>query len=190
MLPPPTLKNAQTLVLNANMTPLSWAPLSVCDWRDAFVAVMLERVIQVKTYDDLIAHSANDWFEVPSVVALTSYRHRRTVPFTRYNVFLRDEFQCQYCGEYFSPNELTFDHVFPRSRGGKVSFENISSACAQCNHRKGSLTLGEAKMKLIRAPYRPTPEQIDEKGRRLSKAHLALHQSWQDFLYWDVELET
>lgn len=108
--------NLRTLILNADMQPLSWAPLSVCNWQDAFVAVHQERVIQVKTYDDVAVHSASDTFEVPAVVALKRYRKRKKVAFTRYNVFLRDEFCCQYCGNRFAAKDLTFDHVIQIGR--------------------------------------------------------------------------
>ena len=91
----PNLSGLRTLVLNADMQPLSWAPLSVWSWEDAFVAVHQDRVVQVKTYEDVRVHSATDSFEVPAVVALKSYRRRKKVAFTRYHVFLRDEFTCQ-----------------------------------------------------------------------------------------------
>jgi 5-methylcytosine-specific restriction endonuclease McrA len=178
----------RTLVLNADMQPLSWAPLSIWSWQDAFVAVMQERVVQVKAYEDVVVRSASRTHEVPSVVALKAYRKRKIAAFTRYHVFLRDEFKCQYCGEKFSPKELTFDHVIPRSKNGVAAWSNIVACCSADNLRKGNLTPKQAGMKLLRQPFEPSPRQLDEIARRLQCAQ-DLHQSWMDFLYWDSELE-
>ena len=178
----------RTLVLNADMQPLSWAPLSVWSWQDAFVAVIQERVVQVKTYDDVVVRSATQSFEVPSVVALKSYRQRKVAAFTRFHLFLRDEFTCQYCGVRLSPKELTFDHVIPRSKNGHAEWTNIVACCPADNLRKGNLTPKQAGMKLLRRPFVPTPRQLDEAARRLQCTQ-DLHQSWMDFLYWDSELE-
>ncbi len=184
------IANLRTLVLNADMQPLSWAPLSVWGWQDAFVAVVKERVIQLKTYDNVLVHSASREFEVPSVVALKNYHRRKKVAFTRYHLFLRDEFKCQYCGHGFSANDLTFDHVIPRSRGGASVWTNIVACCGPDNLRKGNLTPKEARMKLRRDPVEPTPFELDVAARRLHWATHDLHQTWMDFLYWDSELET
>lgn len=185
----PDLAHLRTLVLNADMQPLSWAPLSVWSWQTAFVAVMQERVIQVKTYDDVVARSGSGAFEVPAVVALKRYRKRRKVAFTRYHLFLRDEFRCQYCGGRFSARELTFDHVVPRSRGGRTSWENIVACCSADNLRKGNKAPREAGMKLMRVPFEPSPHQLDAAARKLPLAQAELHQTWLDFLYWDAEIE-
>lgn len=179
----------RTLVLNADMQPLSWAPLSVWSWQEAFVAVIQERVIQLKTYDDVLVHSATRSFPVPAVVALKSFRRRKKVSFTRYNLFLRDEFRCQYCGQRFHAKDLTFDHVIPRSKGGTAAWSNIVACCGADNLRKGCHTPEHAGMRLLRPPFEPTPYQIDMAARRLPWAKADLHQTWMDFLYWDSELE-
>lgn len=186
----PNLNNLRTLVLNANMQPLSWAPLSVWTWQDAFVAVHQDRVIQIKTYDDIVIRSATRTFDVPSVVALKTYQQRKRVGFTRYNLFLRDEFTCQYCGNRFSAKDLTFDHVLPRSKGGKSVWTNIVASCRADNARKGNLTLKQARMRLRRRPFKPTVQQLDAAARRLPFSKGDLHQTWLDFLYWDSELDT
>jgi 5-methylcytosine-specific restriction endonuclease McrA len=99
-------------------------------------------------------------------------------------VFLRDSFACQYCG---AGEELTFDHVTPRSRGGRTTWENIVTACARCNLGKGGRTPREAHMHPHRAPHRPTMFELQEHGRKFPPNHL--HESWLDYLYWDIELE-
>ncbi len=181
--------NLRTLVLNADMQPLSWAPLSVWSWQQALVAVMQNRVVQLKSYDDVMVHSASQHYEVPAVVALKRYRKRKSVSFTRFHVFLRDEFTCQYCGKQFMAKDLTFDHVQPRSRGGLTRWENIVTACGPDNLRKANKTPREAHMKLMRPPFAPTPHQLDAAARLLPRVRQDLHQTWMDYLYWGSELE-
>lgn len=185
-----SVANLRTLVLNADLQPLSWAPLSVWSWQQAFVAVLQNRVVQLKAYDDVLVHSSRSEFEVPAVVALKRYRRRKKVSFTRYHVFLRDEFTCQYCGKRFAANDLTFDHVLPRSRKGSSRWDNIVACCGPDNLRKANKTPREAGMKLLRQPFEPTPIQLDAAARRLPWAKTDLHQTWMDFLYWGSELES
>lgn len=101
--------------------------------------------------------AVNFQIQVPRVVRLLHYDRvpRRTVRFNRRNLFARDEHVCQYCGDDFPPSQLSFDHVVPRSRGGKTTWENIVSCCFRCNARKGGRTPHEAKMRLIRDPKKP-----------------------------------
>ena len=106
------------LVLNADYRPLSYYPLSLWSWQDAIKAVFLDRVNIVSEYEAAV-HSPTFEMKLPSVVVLKTYiRPNRYPAFTRFNVFLRDKFECQYCA---SPSELTFDHVVPRSKGGRTS---------------------------------------------------------------------
>ena len=129
------------LVLNADYRPLTYYPLSLWPWQETIKAVFLGRVDVVSTYDKLI-HSPSFEMPLPSVVSLKQYVAQDRPPaFTRFNVFLRDSFACQYCG---SGDELTFDHVMPRSRGGRTTWENIVTACARCNLAKGGRTPREA----------------------------------------------
>lgn len=184
------VNNLRTLILNADMQPLSYAPLSVCSWQQAIVSVFQDRVVQIKSYDNVYIRTAAREFEVPAVVALKKYRKRKHVAFTRYNVFLRDEFTCQYCGHRFPAKDLTFDHVVPRSKGGLSSWENIVSCCSRDNVKKGSKTPAQAGLKLMRKPFQPTAFQLDAAAMRLLDTADTLHQSWFDFLYWDAELES
>src|SRR3954471_16522106 len=103
------------LVLNADFRPLSYYPLSLWSWQDAIKAVFLDRVNIVEHYDRAV-RSPSFEIQLPSVVSLKSFVKPSTHPaFTRFNVFLRDRFACQYCA---SPEDLTFDHILPRSKGG------------------------------------------------------------------------
>ena len=171
------------LVLNADYTPLSYYPLSVWPWQTAIKAVFLDRVDIVANYDREV-HSPNATMRLPSVIALKQYVRPSEHPaFTRFNLFLRDRFQCQYCG---TGKDLTFDHVVPRSQGGRTTWENVATACAPCNLKKGGRTPRQAKMQLNLSPIRPTNWHLQEHGRAFPPNYL--HQSWHDWLYWDTEL--
>lgn len=178
----------KTLVLNADMQPLSWGPLSVWPWQDAMVAVLQDRVHQVCTYD-MEVRSARTAFKIPSVVALKDYHRRKKVSFTRYHVFLRDAFRCQYCGQSFDSRDLTFDHVIPRSKGGRTSWDNIVTCCHRDNLLKGSKSVREAGLTLLRKPFEPSPYQLDQAAKRCGSLKDSLHETWLDFLYWDIALE-
>ncbi len=172
------------LVLNADFRPLSYYPLSLWAWQDSVKAVFLERVNILSHYDKVI-RSPSFEMQLPSVVCLKSYVKTASYPaFTRFNVFLRDRFRCQYCG---SPDDLTFDHVVPRARGGQTTWENVVTACSPCNLRKGAKSVREAHMHLERGPYMPSVQQLHSNGRLFPPNHL--HESWMDYLYWDSELE-
>jgi 5-methylcytosine-specific restriction endonuclease McrA len=172
------------LVLNADYTPLSYYPLSLWPWQTAVKAMFLERVDVVAHYEREV-HSPSRALKLPSVIALRQFVKPNEYPaFTRFNLFLRDRFRCVYCG---SGRELTFDHVVPRAQGGRTTWENVATACAPCNLRKGGRTPAQAKMHFEREPIRPTSWQLQDHGKSFPPNYL--HQSWRDYLYWDVELE-
>src|SRR4051795_8586412 len=130
-------ESCPALVLNADYTPLSYYPLSLWPWQTAVKAMFLERVDVVAHYDREV-HSPSIALKLPSVIALRDYVRPNEYPaFTRFNLFLRDRFSCVYCG---SRRELTFDHVVPRAQGGRTTWENVATACAPCNLRKGGRT--------------------------------------------------
>ena len=132
-----SLDRCPTLVLNADYRPLSYYPLSLWPWHDTVKAVFLDRVNVLSEYDRQV-RSPSWAFNLPSVIALKQYIAVTKRPaFTRFNVFLRDHFSCQYCGSAKPVEELTFDHVVPRARGGRTLWTNVVAACAPCNLRKG-----------------------------------------------------
>lgn len=182
------VEQCPALVLNADYRPLSYFPLSLWSWQDAVKAVFCDRVNVVSEYDRLV-RSPNWEMRLPSVISLKEYVTPAPRPaFTRFNVFLRDRFTCQYCGHPFSTESLTFDHVLPRSRGGRTEWSNIVTACNPCNLKKGDRQMAAAGMSLTRLPHRPTAYELQENGRGFPPNYL--HKSWRDFLYWDAELET
>ncbi|KAA0920652.1 HNH endonuclease [Aquicoccus porphyridii] len=181
---PGALKQFPALVLNADYRPLSYYPLSLWPWQEAVKAAWLDRVDIVAEYDHVV-RSPSIEIRVPSVVVLKDYiKPMKRVAFTRFNLFLRDEFCCQYCG---AKGDLTFDHVVPRAAGGVTSWENVVAACSSCNLRKGSKSLRQARMSLQKPPRMPGAEELRNLGRKFPPGHL--HESWLDFLYWDAELD-
>ena len=172
------------LVLNADFQPLSYHPLSTWDWETTIHSVYRDRVSVVEYYDDTFIRSPRTQHRLPSVVALKEYApQKKLAPFTRFNVFLRDGFCCQYCSRKFEPKDLTFDHVLPRALGGTSSWTNVVAACRICNHLKGD----KLHMKPLRKPYRPAPYEMYELGRQFPPRYL--HASWADYTYWDVPLD-
>lgn len=172
------------LVLNADYRPLSYFPLSLWSWQDAVKAVFLNRVNIVSEYERTV-RSPSFEIRLPSVVSLKQYvRPARHPAFTRFNVFLRDRFACQYCG---AGDDLTFDHLIPRAHGGQTTWENVVAACSDCNLRKGGLLPAAAGMWPHQMPYRPSVFDLQKNGRQFPPNYL--HESWLDYLYWDTELE-
>ena len=178
------LEKCPALVLNADYRPLSYYPLSLWCWQDAVKSVFLNRVSIVSNYERKI-RSPSFEMSLPSVIALKSFIKPSENPnFTRFNVFLRDKFSCQYCG---SKKELTFDHLLPRSKGGKTNWDNVVTACSSCNVQKGGRLLKFSGMTLNQKPFCPTTEDLHKNGKNFPPNFL--HKSWMDYLYWDVELE-
>lgn len=142
----------QVLVLNAG-----YEPLSLVSVRRAIVLLLREKAELIEATQQML-HSASDALPIPLVIRLVHYvklPHRR-VPPTRAAVMLRDLNTCQYCGDSPGRQELTVDHIIPRSRGGAHSWQNLVTACKRCNQKKGSCTPEEAMMQLIRKPFEPS----------------------------------
>lgn len=129
---------------------------------------------------------------IPRVILLTAYDRfpKREVRFSRLNILIRDNYTCQYCGEQLKKNQLNLDHVIPRSRGGKTTWDNVVASCHDCNRTKGGQLPEETGIHLIRKPFRPKTFPF---SMLLSKPNI--HHAWKpflnivDFSYWNVELE-
>jgi len=139
------------LLLNA-----TYEPLSIVDWKKAITLVLLGKAEIVEPQDRAV-RSATRSHELPSVLRLYARVKvpRRSVQFSRSNVYRRDSYQCQYCTRKYPVSMLTFDHVLPRSRGGLTSWENIVTSCEECNRQKGDRTPLEAGMPLRSKPKEP-----------------------------------
>lgn len=142
---------SHTLLLNQNYEPISVLPLSVVNWQHAIKLYFLDRVSILESYPDWVVRSEKISLNVPSVCVTKEYfNYKKAVKFSRSNLYLRDLYTCQYCGEVFNQQELTIDHVIPRMAGGKTNFENTVTCCKPCNHYKGS-----KHIKPLRKPYKP-----------------------------------
>lgn len=142
--------NGHVLVLNRD-----YSALSICSVQRALVMVHLEKAELVEADPRKVINSPSRQYPFPSIVRLNLYVRvpYRKIMLSRKNVLRRDRFKCQYCGH---PDKLTIDHVFPKSRGGKDTWENLVAACIPCNNRKGNRTPEEARMTLARKPFRPS----------------------------------
>ncbi|RLA94086.1 MAG: HNH endonuclease [Deltaproteobacteria bacterium] len=170
-----------TLLLNA-----TYEPLRVISWKKAVVLVILGKVEVIEEYDREI-RSVSFSIKLPSVVRLLRYVRRggAEVKFSRRNIYARDGYRCQYCGRQFPYDELTCDHVIPRSRGGRTEWTNVVTCCRECNHRKGGRTPEEAGMRLLRQPKRPAWLPFIRITIRMKNPP----RSWLDYFYWNVEVE-
>lgn len=148
--------DANVLVLNTD-----FQPLNVCNVRRAVVLLEKQKALSVEL-DGAIIRSERRALRAPSVIRLQYHvkRPRPVVKLTRREILSRDDHTCQYCGRHGS--DLTIDHVTPRHRGGQHTWENVVTACKSCNHRKGGRTASEARMSLLRQPFRPpaTPRYL------------------------------
>ena len=173
------------LILNADYRPLSYFPLSLWPWQEAIKAVYLKRVNVAAEYEEVV-RSEKLTLPLPSVIVLKNYVvPTKTVPFTRANLFLRDEFTCQYCG--CKGKDLTFDHVVPKSRGGKTRWDNVVAACQSCNLRKAAKTTSQVGFKLKKVPTKPSAEVLLNKGKKFPPSNM--HKSWSDFLYFENDFD-
>jgi len=170
----------QVLLLN-----ITYEPLKVINWKKAITLLCLEKVEVIEEYNRKI-HSVSFTIKLPSVVRLLRMvkKPKTPVKFSRQNIYARDKYKCQYCGRQLPTEELTYDHIIPKSRGGKTKWENIVTCCIQCNRRKGGRTHTEAGMKLIRIPSRPTWLP----ALRITIGFREVPNTWRDYLYWNLEL--
>jgi 5-methylcytosine-specific restriction endonuclease McrA len=173
----------QTLLLNA-----TYEPLKVVHWQKA-VTLWCQGKVEIIAHHDREVRAVSFSFKLPSVIRLLRYVRIKKrfdyVPFSRANIYARDEFTCQYCAGVHPTQELTFDHVVPVSQGGRKDWENIVTCCVSCNRRKGGRTPEEARMRLIRSPRRP----ISAPAIRITIGLRSAPESWRDYLYWNLELE-
>jgi 5-methylcytosine-specific restriction endonuclease McrA len=170
----------QVLLLN-----ISYEPLRIINWKKAITLLVLGKVEVLEEYGREI-HAVSFSVRLPSVVRLLRMVRRPKTPvkFSRQNIYARDRHRCQYCGERFPAEDLTYDHILPRSRGGKTRWDNIVTCCIRCNRKKGGRTPEEANMRLVRKPFRP--KWMPAVKITVGFSHMP--DCWRDYLYWHVEL--
>lgn len=170
----------RTLVLSQG-----FEPIKIVSWERALTLLFLGKVEVIEEYDRNVK-TTSIVIKIPSVVRLLkAFRwHKKPVKFSRVNIFGRDKYTCQYCGEKKLIRELTYDHVVPRAQGGKTEWSNITTCCGTCNHKKANRTPAQAGMKLLSPPVRPVigPSLIVTMSRN------SMPDAWRDYLYWTEEL--
>ena len=141
----------RTLLLDS-----TFFPVRIINWQKAMILLLTGRAEVVTEYDDKLIRSTTKSFSLPKILRLYNKHHeRQKVKFSRLNVYLRDNYTCQYCSKHFRFSELTFDHVMPVSKGGETSWENIVTCCKSCNSKKGAKLLNETNFKLLKQPKKP-----------------------------------
>jgi 5-methylcytosine-specific restriction endonuclease McrA len=161
------------LVLNHN-----YEPLNICNIRRAVVLVITGKAEILEAYEVDVT-TPRYRFDAPSVIRLSNMirRPHPRVKLCRREIFIRDNFTCQYCGK--RTGDLTIDHVVPRSKGGGHSWENLVSACRSCNHRKGGKSPAEARLMLMREPFEPRAGRYYSIQRALSSS---VNETWLKFV--------
>lgn len=169
-----------TLVLDR-----AYRPHAIVSWQRALTLFFLNRIEIVESYDEEI-RSVSISIRMPAVVRLlTKIRDsKKGVKFSRINILTRDKFFCQYCGRKFAMSKLNYDHVLPRARGGKTTWENIVTACYPCNDRKGDRTPQEARMPLLREPVRPQSLPLT-----MLRIEGTPPDRWASYLFWTTKLD-
>ena len=164
-----------------------YEPIKVISWQRAITLLTLGKVEVIEEYDHEI-RAVSVVIKIPAVVRLLRAfrRHAKPVKFSRINIYARDGYRCQYCGTKCSISELTYDHVIPRAKGGRTTWDNIVTCCYPCNYTKGSRTPAEAKMSLKSAPVRP--QWVPAVTIRVSTR--SVPDAWRDYLYWTGEIES
>ena len=158
------------LVLNTN-----YSPMDICSARRAICLFYNEKVEILETYKDMV-RSPSVNLSLPSIIKLKNFvkNNNMNVILTRKNLFIRDAYQCQYCFSKKSP--LTLDHVIPKNKGGKDTWDNLVTACQLCNRKKGDKTLEQAKMPLKNYPKKPNKiqyfQQFIKEDQRAWKPYL------------------
>jgi|TARA_A100000172_G_scaffold32948_2_gene19760 5-methylcytosine-specific restriction endonuclease McrA len=155
----------------------AYKPIEIITWQEAFVLTWLKKAYAVE-YSDKWVHSATKKFQIPSVIVLFRYIDEKffTLPCTRKNILVRDEYKCQYCAQNFREANLTIDHVIPKSKGGCSTWDNVVAACKPCNQKKRDYLVENAPVSLIRKPKKPSYRSIIKK--RIGNANL----KWKQYL--------
>jgi len=167
--------NATTKALKLDS---SYRPLEIVDAVEALVLCLIGKARAIETYKKEIK-SVSESFKLPAVIVLTRYVKFQfhTMTCTRANVIWRDQNKCQYCAKEEESKVLTIDHVLPRSKGGKNTWENLVAACKKCNQKKGDRTPKEANMKLLRKPKKPKSSVLRTLGNK------QIDDLWKNYLW-------
>ena len=163
--------HGQVLVLNQD-----YQPLTVCGVKRAVMLTFMGKAELLHRNPELKIRSVTQSYDYPTVVRLLSYIRvpYNNIVVTRRNILKRDGYRCQYCN---AREDLTIDHVIPRSRGGRDTWKNLVTSCASCNIKKGNRTPREASMKLLKKPYKPNHILY------LQTIVASVKEDWKPYLY-------
>jgi 5-methylcytosine-specific restriction endonuclease McrA len=193
-----SLRDYTTLILNADYTPMDTWPPSIESAIDAIKMVLRGRADIVDAWPDAFCRSTSVTLPIPKVVVIREFAPVYGDPkFCRASILLRDRYCCQYCGGRFESKDLTYDHVIPRDRGGQTTWENVLTACMDCNNAKRN-TLpnysgrkrvkgGDGTFRPLKMPRRPTRAELMRAGLELLPDQVIA--DFGSFLYWNVELK-
>tara|TARA_R100001591_G_scaffold115659_2_gene131484 strand:+ start:272 stop:805 length:534 start_codon:yes stop_codon:yes gene_type:complete len=170
---PATLNNTKTLKLD-----ISYRPIEIVDAVEALVLCLIGKAQAIENYKNEIK-SVSDSFRLPAVIVLKRFvkYHFKVVSASRREIILRDNNTCQYCNLELPSEKLTLDHIMPKSKGGKNTWDNLVASCKKCNQKKGNRTPEQANMKLINKPVRPKYNIL----RTISKNQIS--ELWDDYLW-------
>lgn len=158
----------------------SYEPLKVVHWQKAMTLLFQGKVEVLEEHEEVV-HTVRFTFKLPSILKLTHFVRTRAqsyIRFSRENIYIRDDFSCQYCASKLPTKQLTLDHVIPAVQGGKKTWTNIVTACIECNQVKGGRTPGQAQMKLLKKPVVPAWLPKVQVKFTLSQAP----ESWKEYL--------
>ena len=156
----------------------AYRPIEVIDALEALVMCIIGKAISVENYEKDVS-SAYLTFKLPAVIVLKTVVKFKfyNISCNRSNILIRDKNQCQYCTKYFASEHLTLDHVIPKSRGGKNTWENLVAACKKCNQKKGCRTPQEANMNILQKPKKPK-DSLLKAIKENQRSHL-----WDNYLW-------
>lgn len=181
-------RSLRCLKLNADHRPIVTGPLDLVNVREALKTVLRGEAYVVEAWPDEFFRSPSVEMPAPKTIALREYKNVHAVPkFCRQSVLLRDGYRCQYCGASFTAAQLTYDHVHPRSRGGKTVWTNIVMACERCNALKRDKTCKEAGLVPLRMPKQPTAHELAQAVMEFLPNDVKM--TWPEYLYWSAPLK-
>lgn len=173
---------SRTLVLD-----LGYQPHRIVSWQRAMTMIFQQKAEVVENYDEIVYHGRTFVLKMPAVVRLLQkVSRKKVVRFSRINVLTRDNWTCQYCGRKLPTRKLNYDHVIPRSQGGKTVWENIVTSCIPCNAQKADKTPHQAGMRLHKQPYKPTSLPVVAFHVDMSES---LPEQWASWIYWHGKLD-
>lgn len=178
----------ETLLLNSG-----FEPIAKIDWQKAITLIFTGKAEIVESYEDKDIRSVSVTIKMPAVVRLLKFMRGgyKKIKFSRENVYCRDNGKCQYCSKDVTRAEATYDHVVPKSHGGKSDWTNILISCFNCNQKKANRTPEQAGMKPAKAPVKP--KKLTNKLTLTLSWNKNMPLEWKDWCasvqYWNSELE-